>query len=118
MNTESDALQHDYVRVPRYGWRHTLHSVGIIVWIFVGILSAEITVPCVLAKYRGDSADPRCALHRPGWADHYVNDAQHHVRVSCEYNHWMTEWTAPDDPTTPESSPPVPAHPPTPDSRN
>lgn len=84
-------------------------SVAIIALGFMGI-------SCGMSGYRGDSMDPRCVFGRPGYTNYHAYTAAHIDQVSCRFD--ATLLPPHDAAVMPESSPPTPAHPPTPAKRS
>jgi len=50
------------------------------------------TADCIYARYKGDSADPRCVY---GWKGYVIektfDDDGEHIHVSCQYRPDITE---------------------------
>lgn len=100
---------------PRHLGRALIQQCLVIGHSFAIVLLGFIAISCGLSGYRGDSMDPRCVFGRPGYTHTHVFTATHDIQVSCRFDATLLPHDAA---VTPESSPPTPAHPPTPATRS
>lgn len=77
----------------------------------------SVGLSCGLAAYRGESADPRCALGRPGYTTLHTLGA-HTERVSCQYREALLPAAELRSGARPGYSPPVAERLPTPGQHN
>lgn len=111
MNATSEQMS-----TPPRHWAHGLiKQLRLIVHSFAIVLLGFIGISCGMSGYRGDSMDPRCVFARPGYTHYHVYTPAHGDQVSCRFDATLLPHDAA---VTPESSPPTPAHPPTPVTRS